>query len=268
MFKKLLAFIKKGFLIESSYKLNFAFNVCGVLLSLASYFFIDRLFGQRMVAHLETFGVTYFSYVLLAMAFNSYVGTGMGSLSAQLQSEQIQGTLEAVLLTPTRISTMVCAMTLWNILFATFDIAIYLLLGSLVFKISFASVNILSALTVVLLTIISFNSLGIIAASSVMVLKRGNLVSWIISSIEGLISGVYFPITILPGWLQMLAQLLPITHAIKAIELAVYRGYSLAQLGTEIYTLLLFCIILLPLSLAGFTYAMGKVRRDGSLGQY
>jgi len=87
-----------------------------------------------MVSHLEEFGVNYFSYVLLSMAFFSYVGVGLGSFSNRIRSEQMQGTLEAILLTPTRISTILFSMALWNLAFATLDVAIYIILGGRTYR--------------------------------------------------------------------------------------------------------------------------------------
>ncbi len=268
MLKKPLAFVKKDFLIESSYKLSFIFRFFTVLVSVLTFFFIDKLFGHKMVSHLEEFGVGYFSYVLLSMAFFSYVGVGLGSFSSRIRSEQMQGTLEAVLLTPTKISTILFSLALWNLLFATLDMAIYILLGIYLFKISFANINILSTLVILLLTILSFSGLGILSASFIMVFKRGNPVGWVINSLEGLIGGVYFPITIMPAWLQFMAKFFPITHAIRAIELAVYSGYTINQLAKEIGFLLLFSFLLLPLSFASFRYALKKARQQGSLVQY
>lgn len=268
MFKKPFAFIKKDFLVESSYKLSFIFNIFTVLISVLSYFFIDKLFGHKIVSHLEEFGVNYFSYVLLSMAFFSYIGVGLGSFSNRIRSEQMQGTLEALLLTPTKISTILFSLGLWNLLFATVDMAIYIMLGIFLFKIGFANVNILSTLVILFLTIISFGSLGILSASFIMVFKRGNPVGWIINGLEGLIGGVYFPITIMPAWLQFLARFFPITYAIRAIELAVYKGYSIIQLNKEIGFLLLFSLLLLPLSISSFKYSLKKVRANGSLSHY
>jgi len=268
MSRKVLAFLKKDFLFESSYKLSFIFNIFGVLISVLSYFFIDKLFGQKIVSHLEEFGVNYFSYVLLGMAFFSYIGVGLGSFSGRIQSEQMQGTLEAILLTPTKISTILFSMALWNLIFATFDMAIYILLGIFLFKINFANLNLLSTTVILILTITSFSSLGILSASFIMVFKRGNPVGWVINTMEGLLGGVYFPITILPVWLQFCAKFFPITYAIRAIELAVYRGYSLTQLAKEIGFLLAFSLLLLPLSLALFQYALKRAKINGSLMQY
>ena len=268
MIRKAFAFLKKDFLLESSYGPSFLSNIFIVLISVAGYFFIDQLFGQKMVSHLEEFGVNYFSYVLLSMAFFSYVGMGLGSFASQISSEQTQGTLEAILLSPTKLSTLLFSMSLWNLFNAALEMGVYLLLGVFLFKINFSQVNIFSALVILLLTITSFSCLGILSASFTIAFKRGPPLSWLISNAEGLISGVYFPLTVAPLWLQVIAKFFPVTYAIRAIELAVYRNYSLTQLREEIFFLLLFSIFLMPLSLAVFRYSLKKARKDGSLGKF
>jgi len=268
MVSKALALLKKDFLVETSYRFAFFFNIFGVLTSLLMYFFIDRLFGSRMVPQLEEFGVNYFAYVLLSTAFFGYVGVGLGSFAERIRNEQMQGTLEALLLTPTRISTILFSLALWNLILATVDLAIYILLAIFVFNISFAGVNILSTAVIFILTICSFSGLGILSACFIMVLKRGNPLSWIVSSIEGLICGVYFPVTVLPAWVQWVAQFFLITYAIRAVQLAVYKGYTLSQLSKEVAIIAAFSAILLPASLAAFTWSLRKARKDGTLGQY
>jgi ABC-2 type transport system permease protein len=268
MLAKPLAFLKKDFLMESSYRLSFIFNFFGILASILSYYFINQLFGSRIVPHLETFGVDYFSYVLLSTAFFGYVGIGLGSFSERIRAEQQQGTLEAVLLTPTAISTILSSLVLWNLILATIDLLIYICLAVFLFKVSFANINILSTAVIFLLTITSFSGLGIISASFIMIFKRGNPFGWILGSLEGLIGGVYFPVTILPQWLQFLAKFFPITYSIQAIQLAVYKGYTLSRLWSQIWLLVLFSIVLLPLGLASFSFSLRKARREGTLGQY
>jgi ABC-2 type transport system permease protein len=268
MMRKALALLKKDFLLETSYRFAFFFNIFGVLVSLLSYFFIDKLFGHSITGNLKEFGVNYFSYVLLSMAFFGYVGVGIGSFSERIRSEQMQGTLEAILLTPTKISTLLFSLALWNLILATIDLIIYICLAVFLFKISFAGMNILSTIIIFILTVFSFSALGIVSASFIMVFKRGNPFGWLVGSLEGLIGGVYFPITVLPGWLQFVAGFFPITYAIRAVQLAVYKGFSPAQLSREILALLLFSVILLPFSLVLFKYSLIKARRDGTLAQY
>ena len=73
MIKKIFALIKKDFLIECSYKFSFLLSFFTVIASILTYYFIDKLFGWKMAESLQEFGVSYFSYVLLSMAFFSYI---------------------------------------------------------------------------------------------------------------------------------------------------------------------------------------------------
>lgn len=268
MLRKIIALIKKDFLLETSYKIAFLLNIFSVAVSVFTYFFIDTLFGHRITPQLEEFGVNYFSYVLLSMAFFSYIGVGISSFSARIRAEQLQGTLESLLITPTRISTILFGMWCWNLIFASIDVLIYAALGISIFKINFSNLNILTVIITLVLTIISFSSLGILSASFIIVFKKGNPLTWVINTLEGLLGGVYFPITIMPCFLQIAAKFLPITYAIRAIELAVYQGYSILRLKKELCILLLFSLILLPLSFTAFKFALRKARRQGSLLQY
>ncbi|MCG8429586.1 MAG: ABC transporter permease [Candidatus Omnitrophica bacterium] len=268
MIAKIWAFIRKDILTETSYRLSFCLNILGVFMSVLVYFFIDKLFGSRVVGHLEPFGVNYFSYVLLGMAFFSYIGVGLGSFSERIRTEQVQGTLEALLVTPASLPVIVFSLALGNLVMATIDAAIYILMGIYVFGIDFSKVNLLSCGLVLILTFLSFSGLGIISASFIIVFKRGNPTGWVINNLQGLISGVYFPVTVLPAWLQAVSRCLPITYAIRAIQLAVYRGAGPSAIATELCMLALFSLLLIPLSFLCFGFAIRYAKRQGSLSYY
>lgn len=267
MIGKAIAFLKKDLLIESSYKFAFISNLLAVFISILGYFFIDKLFGQRIAPNLQEFGISYFPYVLLSNAFFGYVGVGLGAFSERIRAEQIDGTLEMILITPTRISTMLFSMILWNLMIATIDIVIYITAGILLGA-DFSNINLFSALIVLVLTVASFSALGILSAAFILVFKQGNPVGWLISGVEGLIGGVYFPITVLPWYLQAISYCFPITYAIRAIELSVYKGYGVMRLAPEIGMLVAFSAILMPLSFFAFSRALHKARREGTLSQY
>jgi ABC-2 type transport system permease protein len=268
MLSKAIAFLKKDFLLESSYRFAFFFNFFGILISVLSYYFIDILFGKKIAPQLEAFGDTYFSYVFLGMAFFSFAGTGLSSFAGRVQREQVEGTLESILMTPTGIKTILLSICLWNILVAIFDLLVYIALAAFIFKISFSSINIVATGVILLLAVVSFSGLGLLSASFIVVFKRGNPLGWIINGLEGVLGGVYFPTTVFPQWLQVLAGCLPITYAIRALQWTVYRGSSLNQLAGEVTALCLFSATLPVLSVLAFRGAFRKARRDGTLSQF
>jgi ABC-2 type transport system permease protein len=121
---------------------------------------------------------------------------------------------------------------------------------------------------ILILTIISFSSIGILSASFIMILKRGDPINMLVMSTSELFGGVLFPIAVLPGWLQNVSHILPITYSLNGMRHALLQGYSLHALAPDIIALVVFSIVLLPLALLAFRYAVKKAKVDGTLVQY
>lgn len=268
LFGRIAAFIRRDILIETSYKLSLALNMTAVFSSLLVYFFIDRLFGGAVTPHLTEFGIPYFSYVLVGMAFFSFAGAGLGSLPERLRQEQVQGTLESLLVTPCPLIVLILCFGASSLLFAAIDFIIYALMGIFIFHVDFSGINLISAGTVFLLTIVCFSSVGIVSASFIMRFKRGNVTGWLMNNVQALFGGVYFPVTVLPEWMQEIGRFIPLTHAVRAFERAVYAGATLRELQPEITALTVFTVVLVPVSLLCLSSSLNAARRDGSLSQY
>jgi len=147
-------------------------------------------------------------------------------------------------------------------------VILYLLIGALVFGVNLHHINLQAAVVAQALTIVCFASLGIISASFIMVLKRGDPVNWIFGGISSLVGGVYYPIQVLPKPLLAVSYLLPITYALRAIRLSVLQGYGFHALRFELGMLALFTALYLPLSILAFRYAVNRAKMDGSLTHY
>ncbi len=263
--RKVWAYMKKEFLIQKSYKFGFAFSVFGIFTGIATYFFIDRLFGHRMTPELAPFGTPYFGYVLVGNAFFAYVGTAIGGISGRIAAEQAWGTLEVLFGTPTRLSVVILAMAIWNTVYATAQVAIYFVVGGVGFGVDFSRINWGALLAILSLAIIAFNGLGLLEAAFMLVFKRGGIAAWAFNSVWALLGGVFFPVTVLPAWLQPLSALVPITHAIRGLQLAIHQGTPVTQLGHEILALVLFSVLLAPLGLLSWEWALRRARAEGSL---
>ena len=265
---KALAFVKRDFMITTSYKFSFFLQLFGIFLSVLTFYFIAKMFSSASIPSLEPYGGDYFSFVLIGIAFSGYLTTGLGSFSGSIRSEQMMGTLEAMLVTPTSTPFIIISSALWSFIFTSIRVMVYLLIGVFLFDVNMSNVNIFGALLVLALTIICFSSIGIISASFIMIFKQGDPINWAFSAVSGLLGGVFYPITILPGWLQNFSYLLPITYSLRAMRLALLQGYSLEALTPDIFALILFSVILLPISVTIFKYAVRRAKREGSLALY
>jgi ABC-2 type transport system permease protein len=266
--RKPLAFVKRDLSLMLSYRLSFFLQFFGIFFSVLMFFFIARLFGQAATPYLAAYGGDYFSFVLVGIAFSGYLGVAMGSFSSSIRRGQMMGTLEVMLVTPTRLSTILVSSSLWSFAFTSLRIVVYLVVGALVFGVNLSHANWLAALLIQVLTILSFGSLGIISASFIMAFKQGNPLNMVLGTASSLLGGVYYPITVLPVWLQPFSHLLPITYSLRAMRLAVLQGYSLSALAPDMLILAVFAIVLFPLSLVAFQLGVQKAKMDGSLTQF
>lgn len=61
----------------------------------------------------------YFAFVLIGVAFSLYFTVAISGFAKNLRDAQITGTLEAMLLTPTDLPTIIISSCLWDYLFTT-----------------------------------------------------------------------------------------------------------------------------------------------------
>lgn len=267
-YKKVLAFVKRDILIQMSYRLFFFLQFLGIFFSVLTFYFIAKMIGDATIPYLESYGGDYFSFVLIGIAFESYLRIGLSSFSESIRSEQMMGTLEAMLVTPTKVDTIIISSSLWTYIFATFRILIYIVLGVFLFGVNMDNANIFATIIILILTIIYLSSLGIISASFIMIFKKGDPINWVFVSVSALFGGVFYPITVLPFWLQIFSYLLPITYSLRGMRHALLQGYSLWALSPDILALVVFSIMLLPLSILCFRSAVRKAQMEGSLAKY
>ncbi|MBC7228822.1 MAG: ABC transporter permease [Actinobacteria bacterium] len=262
--RKALAFLKRDFLIETSYRFNFLLSLAGMVFSVTIFYFAGRIVDPSYVSGTAD---DYFSFALVGMAMAMYLRAGLGSFAESVREEQMMGTLEAMMATPTSLTTIVLSSALWRFLLTSISVLAYLLLGA-AFGVSYAGANLPAALLLLALTVASYAALGIISAAFIIVFKRGDPINWAVSSLSILLGGVFFPYSVLPGWMQFFSRLLPMTWSLDGIRSALLKGAGLASLWRETLALAAIAAALIPLSLALFGLAVRHARRTGSLVKY
>jgi len=263
-----LAFLKRDFSQELSYRLSFVMQLGGIFFNIAIFYFMARLFGTAVAPQLQAYGGDYFSFVLIGLAFTGFLGLSLSSFAQSIREGQMMGTLEIMLLSPTRLSAILISSSLWAYLMTTVRVVIYLLVGAFIFGASLGQANIPAAILILLLSIASFSGIGIMSAAVVLLVKKGDPVAWVLGSASSLLAGVYYPVSVLPGWLEPLSRVLPLTYGLDAMRLAMLQGHSISDLRSDIFALLGFTIILTPLAFLVFRKALKRAKKEGSLIQY
>ena len=263
--QKPLLFFRRDLKTQMRYRLSFLLQLLGILFSSASFYFVAQLLGASAAPLLDRYGGDYFSFVLIGIAFVGYQGVALYTFTNTIRSAQTAGTLEAMLVTPTRLPTILFSSSVWNFALTSLRVVVYLLAGVIVFGADLRGANVLAGTVVLGLTVLTLSSIGILSASFIMVFKRGSPINFLIGSLSSLLAGVYYPVDVLPGWLQQVARLFPLTYSLEAMRRAMLTGESLAGLARPVGVLCAFAALLLPLSLLAFRYAVRQAKRDGSL---
>lgn len=267
-FRIVAAFLRRDAAIHVSYKLGFAMDLLGVFFSAATFYFVAKMFGTAAAPALRAYGGDYFSFVLIGIAFSTYQNVGLNSFAQSLRQEQFLNTLEPLLVTPLSLPQFLVGSALWDFLYATVEVVLYLGLGLAIFGLQVPDAQVLSALAVLVATLVVFMGVGVLSASFVLVYKRGNPITWFIGTASELLGGVFFPVTVLPGWLESLSRLVPMTHALEGLRKALLAGGGWRDVAPQLGALGIFALVLWPAGLAAFSLALRHARKKGTLGHY
>jgi len=161
-------------------------------------------------------------------------------------------------------------MGLFAVLYGVLRTALLFVVIALFFGLHFPQADFLTALVLLAVASVSFVGVGMITAVLPLISpEKGAQIGFIAQGFLLVVSGVYYPVSILPHWMQWLATVSPATYALHGIRGAVLDGRSLAGQWSDVWPLLILGVVAIPLGLlvfrAGERYAKrhGKLKRSG-----
>ena len=265
---KVPAFIRRDWKIALSYRAVFLGDIVGLAMQILVFFFVAKLVDP---GKLPTYGgtvPTYLAFVVIGLVVNLTAGVLLYQVSAALRQEQLTGTFEALLATPTAGATIQLGSIAYTLIFVPIRAAVLLTAIAIGFGLDLQLSGVLPAF-VLLVAFLPFTwGLGLVAAAAVVTFRRGSNVTGVAVTLLGLISGAVFPIALLPPVLQTLAEWNPFAIAIDGIREALIGGTGWSAAGSDLLHLLPLSVAGLALGVLCFRWAIARERRRGTLGQY
>jgi ABC-2 type transport system permease protein len=265
---KLSAFVRRDFLTAWSYRLAFVSDIVNLVGQVLLFYFVGLMIDQ---SKLPTFGgteVTYLEFAAIGIALGVFMQLALDRVSTALRGEQLMGTLESLLVTPTSPSTVQLGSVAFDLVYIPLRTAGFLVAVALAFGLHFDPSGLVPALLVLLVFIPFVWGLGVASAAVIMTFRRGGGVVGIGVVGLGLISGIYFPLELLPGWLEAIAVFNPIAIAITGMREALLGGVGWEEALRDILVLAPMSAASLLLGLTAFRHAVRRERRLGTLGLY
>lgn len=251
----------------TSYRVGFALSLGGSVISVIGLFFLSRAFGGSTGGSLDPYGGSYFGFAVVGVALSNLMALGLTGMAARIREGQMMGTLELMLLSPNRLGVLFLSSSLWAHTQAFLTLILMVAMG-LLLGIDVGRANVGMTLLSLALAILAFNAFGLLSAAVVIVVKQGNPVALLVSISSILLAGVFYPVSVLPGWLQAAGQLLPLTQALELVRRASLNGEGMATLWGRFVFLSVLTLIFIPLGLWACQQAVRVAQTDGSLSQY
>jgi ABC-2 type transport system permease protein len=263
--RKMSALFLRDLAIARSYRAAFILELFQTLFAAAGFFFLSRFVESPELDRALPPGMSYFSFALVGLAFFDYLSVALRAFDDSLRDARQNGTLEHLLVTQTSLPVILAGSILYPFVLLSLRTAIYLGWGAALFGFPLGEANWLGALLVLAASILAFSGLGVLSASYLLVFKRGSPVNWAFLGISSVVGGMMYPVSALPVWLQYLARLVPITYALEGMRAALLTHAAFRDLWPSLAALLIFAAILLPVSLATFSWALRRTKITGTL---
>jgi ABC-2 type transport system permease protein len=261
------AFFRRDFLLTISYRGAFLLQQVGIIFGVPVLYFMSKVMEGGQSETLAQYGGKYFPFLLLGVAFTDFITVSQSSFTTSIREHQFMGTLEIVMLSPTPVPVILLFSSLWGYFFTSIRFVIYLLCGFL-FGLDLSNANVLPFLAILLISIASMASLGILIAAVTLVIKRSEGINMLMTGMTLAFGGVAYPVTLLPDWLQWVPKVIPYSYALKGMRLSLLQGAGFAEVLPLLTTLAWFSFILLPIGLYSFSLATRYAKLKGTLGQY
>jgi ABC-2 type transport system permease protein len=204
----------------------------------------------------------------------SFLSVLFNEIASSVAYERWEGTLEYTFMAPVSRLIHMFGVSLFAAIYSIIRLAIVIGGLAVFIKLDLSRANLLSILIVLLVSSFAFIGLGLMAAVlPVFSPERGAEATNIFQGCLLLVSGVYYPVEILPGWLQPLAKLSPATYSLSACRKLMgigsgqtqVVGAPISEVAPELLTLTLMGVVMVPAGLWVFGHVERWAKKTGKL---
>ena len=204
--------------------------------------------------------------LLIGAVIWSYLGIVFEFMTETVAWERWEGTIEYTFMAPLRRSVHLFGVGAFAVLYGVFRSAVLFAVVATFFGLDMPDANFLAA--IVVLAIASFSFMGVGTMTSVLPLispEKGAQLGFVAQGTLLVISGVYYPVSVLPDWMQWLSTISPATYALRGIRGALLDGAGFGSVWGDIWPLIIIGAVAMPLGLWVFRRGEVHAKKHGKL---
>lgn len=262
----------------------------------ATYAFMER--NANLIKRYWSWELVWLAYSIANSLSVSYIGMGMEAISGSqaidgrylvlylvvgtlvwrylsmifywitevISIERWEGTIEYTLMAPIRRITHMAGQTFFAVIYSMFFTGVILAVTVVLFDIDMSKANLMGGVVMLLAGSLSFIGVGVMGSVLPLLFpERGAQMTHVIIALLLLVSGVYYPVNVLPEILQRMAVISPATYVLDGTRLALLEGLPTLSLWPYVWPTLLMGLVAIPAGLWVFALAERYAKRSGKL---
>jgi ABC-2 type transport system permease protein len=196
----------------------------------------------------------------------AYLGIIFEILTETVAWERWEGTIEYTFMAPLARPVHLFGMGLFAIAYGIVRAVLLFAVVAAFFELELPGANFVAALVILAIASISFVGIGMMTAVLPLISpEKGTQLGFIAQGMLLVVSGVYYPVSVLPEWMQWLSTISPATYALDGIRDSILNGDGVTALWDEIWPLLVIGAVSIPLGLEVFRRGERYAKRHGKL---
>ena len=208
--------------------------------------------------------------LLIGAVIWAYLGIIFEFMTETVAWERWEGTIEYTFMAPLSRAVHLVGQGLFAIAYGLVRAVLLFAIVAMFFDLSMPDADFLAALVVLAIASIAFIGIGMMTAVLPLISpEKGMQLGFVAQGMLLVVSGVYYPVEVLPTWMEWLAVISPATYALDGSRDAILAGAGVTSMWDEIWPLLIIGAVSIPAGLsvfrAGERYAKrhGKLKRSG-----
>ena len=170
--------------------------------------------------------------LLIGAVLWSYLGLVFEIVTETVAWERWEGTIEYTFMAPLSRPAHLLGMGAFAVVYGTLRTILLFVVVSYMLGVHYGNANFAAAVVILAFSSISFVGIGMMTAVLPLISpEKGTQLGFIAQGMLLVVSGVYYPVTVLPQWMQWLATISPATYTLRGCRHAILGGQSVTHAG-------------------------------------
>jgi ABC-2 type transport system permease protein len=259
-----VAIVRRDAAIFLSYRMRLFSQLATSLFSLTLFYYLSRIISVEAFSSPDA----YFGFVVVGLAIIGVLTPAFQNSAASIRQELVAGTFERMVVSPFGAVAGVLSLLVFPFLMALVLGTFSIVIAALLFGVQIHWSTAAFALPVAVLGTLSFVPFGLAIAAATLVFKQAAGLSGFFLAGITLVAGFYFPISVLPSWIQWVSDVQPFTPAVSLLRHLLLGLPMDETVPVALFKLAAFATVLGALSLWLVQRALEISRKQATIVEY